>query len=459
MGNSNFNAKQVPESDRNKELGENFKVHQNIRTAIFLRFSWQDFWKIFSLNKEHKNLYNTRYFWSEKAIVDILNYFDKYPNRWNLDYSRITISEKFDEILLSLDLSVNSSQQNSSLVSGLIEEKITSPKKYLSIYDTKSKYLVAYLVLTNLYDINSNLLVGTYKNVWNYRHKNYYNIDTSFLRLRLADDNIITRPNNINEDLVCIILAYFLYPDNKLLKERLENLSEGISRQICANFIKTITNYGIYLKMTSDIPLEDKISYIFGDINYKYSEMTYYLLFRLYNRNITDYPSFFVISHKKDITDYPPLFVILNNILNNENKIIRDKYLSNEIIIDNIMDMKNNNRVNQISNVYPGPEYMIKLILWHYAERNQNIPQEYLPYFKGFSCINEFVLAIAPSIFYIQENAKLRYQLLFMGNCVSCAGPVLEYIFKTCPPIYENFRYENIVINYLNWKYGTRQTY
>ena len=92
------------EIKQSEELGINFsKVHTDIHKAIFLRFSWRYFWKIFVLSKDYSNRYNTKYFWLEKAYIDILNYFDEYPNRWNLDYSRKVIAEKFDDILLSLD--------------------------------------------------------------------------------------------------------------------------------------------------------------------------------------------------------------------------------------------------------------------------------------------------------------------------------------------------------------------
>ena len=86
-------------NDEDLQLRNNFKsLPEDIRRSIFLRFPWNNFWKLFILNKHYEYKYNTKSFWYEKAYIDIIDYFTIYPNRWCLDYSKNNIIDKFNDI-------------------------------------------------------------------------------------------------------------------------------------------------------------------------------------------------------------------------------------------------------------------------------------------------------------------------------------------------------------------------
>lgn len=441
------------EIKQSEELGINFsKVHTDIHKAIFLRFSWRYFWKIFVLSKDYSNRYNTKYFWLEKAYIDILNYFDEYPNRWNLDYSRKVIAEKFDDILLSLDsykpinnenkcegcdteeedsdtddFWTNKQRQRNHHINHDSESSWAnaehsfvnlpySPRYIDFIFPDKNRYLIAYLILTNLYDINSVLLIGTYKDVWNYRHKKYSEINSSFLKLKLVEENIIAKSyGKIEVDLACITLAYILYPDDDLLKERINKI-HNMPKNRKEKYLEILT---------SNMTRENKIRSIIGS---------------LYDQNIMTY--LFVVLGSQDYNRLP-LVTILNNILMGKNTPVP-------------------------AEGYLGPDYLARIILWHYSEktcslteekRNENIPYEYLSCFQKYRYLNEFIITIAPSISYIEENAKLRLPIFGGDNrqIIDCSGPVAEFLIKSSPPRYEEEYQGNLVYHYLQWKYGKRK--
>lgn len=418
------------------ELGKIFnRQHSNIKEAIFLRFPFTDFWKIFILSKEYNKKYNTKNFWLEKAYVDILSYFDDYPNRWNLNYSRKEVINRFEDILLYLEYRYKSKSGNQtdsekdssdteddtsfncssaeddsfSSSSSVSHHKIPDNDSKESelchdLYSVRvlkydrserNKYLIAYLIITGLYDINRYLLTGTYADVWNYRHKKYLDVQSCFLSLKLAEDGILANPSDERDLLGCMILCCILNPRNiEIVKE---TKIKSSAKRILLDLDKT---------------WDQKIEELFGNKKQN-RNLKRYLYFRLYGKN-----------------NNVPLLTILNNVLKDKNDPIRkDTHIANF-----------------------GPDFIGRLVLWHYAERNENISFDYLSLFqKYYDNLNSFVVTITPSISYLENNIKIN-----SGCADDCAGPVMEYLIKNDPPDYRKSYDGNFVYKYLIWKYGKR---
>ena len=366
MGTSNS------KTDLNKQFRLSFNSSpSDIKISVLIRLPFQEFVNIFRTSKSWYQLYNDKDFWLSKVVYDIHLYYSRNPNFWDLKYSQDIIKERFDDILTFLSTyksidkksSYNKRKYSSSSVSCSSSSLSSCSSSSLNIRDErklikdyekfndisiKNKFLLGYLIITNLYDINDYLLIGTYKSLWNMRHGNYDKIKAGFLALSLADEGIFVKSDDNVMSNACMLLSYAKNP-------------KGLTWD---NIPKS--RYRTYKELLSNNKWEDKIKNLFSRDSLFSKYMNKYLMYKFYDNYWNKYST----------------LTILHNIEHNDNK--------------------------PITSNSTGSRFMGKLILYYYASRNENISIGYLSVFEGFRNLAEFISTIAPSFKWIEENSKIK---------------------------------------------------